>query len=81
MSCKICSLRKSAMYRSKCRQRLCTSCFITTPKKISYDKFKIIYFNSNDNITKDIVKIFYTDYLISIYTIVEYIQQTSKKII
>jgi len=51
-----------------------------TPKKISYNKFKLIYFNSADNIAKDVATVFYNDYLTSTYTIKEYIQQTTEKL-
>ena len=80
MLCRICGMHGHVIYRDKCKQYLCTSCFIMTPKKISYNKFKLIYFNSADNIAKDVATVFYNDYLTSTYTIKEYIQQTTEKL-
>ena len=78
MLCRICNSH-NAVYRKNRRQYMCTECFILTPKKISYKDFKKIYFKSDDTVAKDVVKVFYNDYLTSIYTIEEYILQTTEK--
>lgn len=78
-NCLICGTDKYIEYRAKCKTVLCVECYIMTPQKVSKKDFTKAYFKDEKNILKNIVNEFYNDYICSIYTLKEYIKQTTKQ--
>lgn len=77
MGCKICG-DEDAHYRVGKRMRLCDSCNMETPVRISREEFDEQYWSYARSIPESVKREFYDDYKTSSLTIEQYIKQTSE---
>ena len=81
MHCRICGDENNVKLVGDYRGFLCPSCAAYTPKKVSFDKFKSVYFADEPEVFDLIAREFYDDYKSSGHTLDEYIAATTYNLI
>lgn len=77
MYCRICGDTNNVKLVGGYRGFLCPSCAANTPKKVSFDRFKEIYFAGDNDVPYPIAKEFYDDYRSSSHNLHDYIKETT----
>jgi hypothetical protein len=78
MYCRVCGDENGVRFRPACRQSLCGPCAKDTPKKASRESFEKRYWGAElKNVPNSTRDEFWSDYLASTKTLVEYIDATT----